>query len=201
MDDWWGDAVGRWQRTWRRELEVKILLLRIVLQKQADCVGGLVSVFNRIGRINRSLYSLVSCHMSAANTWTISHLMRCAIEYGSACSRRNRKLVISSGALLVATFVSVLIAPRLFIVPLAGLVGLMVYILVTCHRWHRQHGVFCPHCSRSLVELNDELEEIFLDASAPETLLCPSCDLTFKRLVPAAIAHVAVRRVRPQHRR
>jgi hypothetical protein len=113
--------------------------------------------------------------VSAADTWTISHLTERAIEYGSACSQRNRKLIVCSSALLVATFVGVLIAPRLFMIPLAGFVGLMIYVVVTCHRWHRQHGVFCPHCSRSLVELNDELEEIFLGAPAPEMLLCPNC--------------------------
>ena len=83
--------------------------------------------------------------------------------------------MLIAGVLLALTFIIVRIAVKLFLIPIAGFVGLMVYILVTCHRWHRQHGVFCPHCTRSLIEVNDQLEEIFLGAPAPDTLVCPNC--------------------------
>jgi hypothetical protein len=83
--------------------------------------------------------------------------------------------MLVAAAFLALTFLSIPVSPRLFFIPIAGLAGLAAYVIATCHHWHRLHGVFCPHCQRPLIEINDQLEEIFLGAPAPDSLACPHC--------------------------
>jgi hypothetical protein len=113
--------------------------------------------------------------MSAADTWTITELMQHAQDYGSACTRRNRKLIVISVGLLALAFLSIPISPKLIAIPISGLIALAAYVVFTCRRWHRLHGVFCPHCQKSLIEVNDQLEEIFFGAPATDSLVCPHC--------------------------
>ena len=105
----------------------------------------------------------------------MTELLEHTRSYGTACTRRNRKIIVVSGVLLFLAFLSIPISPKLFIIPVAGLAGLAIYVIVTCRRWHRLHGVFCPHCRRPLTEINDQLEEIILGAPVPDSLECPNC--------------------------
>ena len=95
--------------------------------------------------------------------------------YAVACSRRDRTVIFASAVVLALTVFTVLSFPRFFLIPVAGFAMVAVFVTATCHRWHRRHGVFCPHCGHSLVELGEKLEEISTGASIPDSLSCPHC--------------------------
>ena len=106
---------------------------------------------------------------------TIAELMEQMRRYATACTRRNSRIILASVIIFALTVFTVLIYPRLFLVPVAGLAALAVCVTATCHRWHRQHGIFFPHCGRSLVALGEQLEKMFLGAPVPDSLACPHC--------------------------
>ena len=106
---------------------------------------------------------------------TIAEFTEQMRRYAAAIARRDRRIIFVSVLIFALTVFTVLIYPKLFLVPVAGLAALAVYVTAMCHRWHRQHGVFCPHCRHSLVALGEQLEDIFFGASVPDSLACPHC--------------------------
>ena len=95
--------------------------------------------------------------------------------YGLACARRNRAVISIFAVVFTLTFFIAFNYPKFFPFPVAGLAFVAIYVIATCNRWHRRHGVFCPHCGHSLVKIGEKLEEISTSAAIPDSLSCPHC--------------------------
>jgi hypothetical protein len=109
------------------------------------------------------------------NILTITEFTEQMRGYAAAIARRDRRIISISVLFFALTVLTTLIYPKFFVIPVAGLAALAIYVTTTCHRWHRRHGIFCPHCRHSLVALGEQLEEVFLGTPVPDSLACPHC--------------------------
>ena len=112
------------------------------------------------------------------------------LAYVEAARPRNVKLALSFAALPIA-IAAVLMMPSLsagtallaVAIFLGAIAGLALYIVLTANGFRRRHGVSCPSCGRSLIDVLHSLNVVEAKTGVPWPgfLECPKCATVFAK--------------------
>ena len=119
-------------------------------------------------------------------TWSYEELDSKLREYGVSASNRGNKLlkvffgILSVAAIIIALLVMCVIPKS---VASTGLVFILIvfvlfaiYVIITAREFHKNNGVFCPHCGKSLISFGNILDNLEDDGiEKPNSLSCSQC--------------------------
>ena len=119
-------------------------------------------------------------------TWSYEELDQMLRAYGASSSDRENKLLkVFLGILGVAVTIMVLLgmcviqksyASTGLIITLVAFGLLALYTIISAKAFHKTNGVYCPHCSKTLVSFGNVLDDLEEDGlERPESLECPRC--------------------------
>jgi len=119
-------------------------------------------------------------------TWSYEELDNKLREYGvSASNRGNKLLKVFFGILGVAVMIMALlvmcvipksVASTGLVFTLIAFCLLAIYVIITAREFHKNNGVFCPHCGVSLISFGNILDNLEDDGiEKPNSLSCSQC--------------------------